>query len=90
MCYFPGTGKTTTIINTIQEFQQKACGKADSSLTIHLNASDERGIDIIRNQISSFVSSSPLFCGGMKFVILDLLIIKLKTHNRLLNIYYKN
>ena len=67
----PGTGKTTTIINTIQEFQQKACGKADSSLTIHLNASDERGIDIIRNQISSFVSSSPLFCDGMKFVILD-------------------
>lgn len=67
----PGTGKTTTIINTIREFQQKACGKADSSLTIHLNASDERGIDIIRNQISSFVSSSPLFCSGMKFVILD-------------------
>ena len=46
-------------MNTIQEFQQKACGKADSALTIHLNASDERGIDIIRNQISAFVSSCP-------------------------------
>jgi replication factor C subunit 3/5 len=36
-----------------------------------LNASDERGIDIIRNQISSFVNSKPLFNNGMKFVILD-------------------
>ena len=38
---------------------------------IHLNASDERGIDIIRNQINSFVSSNSLFNDGMKFVILD-------------------
>ena len=38
---------------------------------IHLNASDERGIDIIRNQINLFVSSKPLFNTGMKFVILD-------------------
>jgi replication factor C subunit 3/5 len=36
-----------------------------------LNASDERGIDIIRNQISCFVNSHPLFNSGMKFVILD-------------------
>jgi DNA polymerase III delta prime subunit len=36
-----------------------------------LNASDERGIDIIRNQISCFVNSKPLFENGMKFVILD-------------------
>ena len=37
---------------------------------IHLNASDERGIDIIRNQINSFVNSNSLFNDGMKFVIL--------------------
>ena len=67
----PGTGKTTTIINTIQEYQQHISGHIDPGLTIHLNASDERGIDIIRNQISSFVASSPLFSTGMKFVILD-------------------
>ena len=67
----PGTGKTTTIMNTIQEFQTKAYGYTDTGLTIHLNASDERGIDIIRNQISTFVTSSPLFSDGMKFVILD-------------------
>ena len=28
----------------------------NKGLIIHLNASDERGIDIIRNQINSFVS----------------------------------
>ena len=38
---------------------------------IHLNASDERGIDIIRNQINQFVNSKTLFIKGMKFVILD-------------------
>ena len=36
-----------------------------------MNASDERGIDIIRNQINYFVNSKPLFNTGMKFVILD-------------------
>ena len=40
-------------------------------MVIHLNASDERGIDIIRNQINTFVKSNHLFNKGMKFVILD-------------------
>ena len=38
---------------------------------IHLNASDERGIDVIRNQITKFVNSNALFENGTKFVILD-------------------
>ena len=38
---------------------------------IHLNASDERGIDIIRNQIQQFVKSKNMFETGLKFVILD-------------------
>jgi len=46
-------------------------GIKNKDLIIHLNASDERGIDIIRNQINFFVSSKPLFNNGMKFVILD-------------------
>jgi replication factor C subunit 3/5 len=66
----PGTGKTTTIINLINEFQSKHF-KINKSLVIHLNASDERGIDIIRNQIHSFVKSKNMFEIGFKFVILD-------------------
>lgn len=66
----PGTGKTTTIINLIDAYQTKISNK-NKDLIIHLNASDERGIDIIRNQISNFVNSKPLFHNGMKFVILD-------------------
>ena len=66
----PGTGKTTTIINLINSYQTKLNIK-NKDLVIHLNASDERGIDIIRNQINLFVNSKPLFNSGMKFVILD-------------------
>jgi len=66
----PGTGKTTTIINLINSYQNKM-GVKNKDLIIHLNASDERGIDIIRNQINFFVNSKPLFNNGMKFVILD-------------------
>lgn len=66
----PGTGKTTTIINLINAYQESLNTK-NKELVIHLNASDERGIDIIRNQISNFVNSKPLFNNGMKFVILD-------------------
>ena len=66
----PGTGKTTTIINLINAYQAKLNIK-NKDLIIHLNASDERGIDIIRNQINFFVNSKPLFHTGMKFVILD-------------------
>ena len=66
----PGTGKTTTIINLINAYQEQH-GQKNKGLMIHLNASDERGIDIIRNQINQFVNSKALFNTGMKFVILD-------------------
>ena len=66
----PGTGKTTTIINLIDAYQAQH-GQKNKGLMIHLNASDERGIDIIRNQINQFVNSKSLFNTGMKFVILD-------------------
>ena len=66
----PGTGKTTTIINLVNAYQEKLNMK-NKGLMIHLNASDERGIDIIRNQINSFVSSKSMFGNGIKFVILD-------------------
>ena len=66
----PGTGKTTTIINLINEFQFRYY-RVNKSTVIHLNASDERGIDIIRNQIHQFAKSKNLFESGLKFVILD-------------------
>ena len=66
----PGSGKTTTIINLINKYQ-KNNNEVNKSLIIHLNASDERGIDIIRNQINNFVNSNCLFIKGLRFVILD-------------------
>ena len=66
----PGTGKTTTVTNLINAYQEQNNEK-HKELVIHLNASDDRGIDIIRNQIANFVNSKYLFNKGMKFVILD-------------------
>jgi len=66
----PGSGKTTTIINLINKYQENN-NELNKSLIVHLNASDERGIDIIRNQINNFVNSNCLFIKGLRFVILD-------------------
>jgi len=66
----PGTGKTTTIINLISLYQTKY-GQKRKGFMIHLNASDDRGIDIIRNQINQFVNTKMLFGVGTKFIILD-------------------
>ena len=79
----PGTGKTSSILNLIQKWNSGAETTAATAETqrrnqmkeraniIHLNASDERGIEIIRNQILQFIHSKSLFEAGMKFVILD-------------------
>ena len=52
----PGTGKTTTVINLINKFQEKY-NQTKKGFVIHLNASDERGIDTIRTQIYQFATS---------------------------------
>lgn len=70
----PGTGKTTTVINLINEYQTVAETTGNNKHrenVIHLNASDERGIDIIRIQINQFVRTKNMFETGYKFVILD-------------------
>lgn len=67
----PGTGKTTTIINLIAAFQIKFYGRRIAPLVMQLNASDDRGIEIIRSQIQNFVNSQGLFHTGVKFIVLD-------------------
>ena len=73
MLYYgpPGTGKTTTIINLINKYFENINVKNSKSSILHLNASDDRGIDIIRNQILQFVNTNSIYKKGLKFVILD-------------------
>jgi replication factor C subunit 3/5 len=66
----PGTGKTTTILNLIKSYQTTH-HELNKGFMIHLNASDERGIDMIRTQIYTFIHSKTLFSKGQKFIILD-------------------
>lgn len=67
----PGTGKTTTIINFINKYNSTYNNKNNNSNMIHLNASDDRGIDIIRNNINLFINSNNFNNENIKFVILD-------------------
>lgn len=40
-------------------------------MVLELNASDDRGINIVRNQILNFASTRTIFSGGYKLIILD-------------------
>merc|ERR1712151_742406 len=70
-----GTGKTSTI-TALAKTMYKERYKA---MTLELNASDARGIDVVRDQIKTFVSVKQLFSfggpaaaeGQPKLVILD-------------------
>lgn len=66
----PGVGKTTSADNLIKAYQKKF-HRPNRETIIHLNASDERGIEMIRNQINNFVKSNNMFEEGLKFVVLD-------------------
>jgi replication factor C subunit 3/5 len=50
----PGTGKTTTIHACSIELY----GKSKNFMVLELNASDERGIEVVRNRIQQFIASS--------------------------------
>lgn len=63
----PGTGKTTTILACAR----KMFGSNFSSMALELNASDDRGIDVVRDQIKEFAGTKKLFSTGIKLVILD-------------------
>ena len=83
----PGTGKTTSIINLVNEYQKKN-NQQDSGLIIHLNASDERGIDIIRNQINQFVNSKTLFNNSISSIVRLLSKLIFKNSKSNLSILY--
>jgi len=62
----PGTGKTSAILACARKITG---GKPN--MVLELNASDDRGIDVVREQIKNFASSRQLFSSGLKLVILD-------------------
>ncbi|KFD69102.1 hypothetical protein M514_03014 [Trichuris suis] len=61
----PGTGKTTTILACARQLYDV---KQFSSM---LNASDDRGIGVVREQILTFASTKNIFSKKFKLVILD-------------------
>jgi len=66
-----GTGKTSTIMACVKELY----GKQYRQMVMELNASDDRGIECVREKIKGFVSSGNFFNNGddkmFKIVILD-------------------
>ena len=64
----PGTGKTTSMMALAHELLGENVKKA----TIELNASDDRGIDVVREKIKAFATQKvPLPPNRHKIVILD-------------------
>ena len=83
----PGTGKTTTILCLMNDYcKLNNC----SNNYIHLNASHERGIEVIRNQIFNFTEKKNLFTNSRKFVLLDEIDSMTKQAQNNLNIIINN
>lgn len=64
----PGTGKTSTILACAKTLYSK---KEFGSMVMELNASDDRGIKIVRENIMTFAGTRALFRKGFKMIILD-------------------
>lgn len=80
----PGTGKTSTILAVARRIYGanykkqilevrlllKVAYKIPDRLA-QLNASDDRGIDVVREQIKNFAETRTLYSSGFKLIILD-------------------
>lgn len=62
-----GVGKTATSLAIAHELY----GKTWRGNTLELNASDERGIDIIRNKVKNFARTKTISKVGYRIIILD-------------------
>lgn len=63
----PGTGKTSTVL----AIAKKLNGTNYQSTTLELNASDDRTISMVRDQIKDFASTKKIMDTGLKLIILD-------------------
>ncbi|MEM0087410.1 MAG: replication factor C small subunit [Thermofilum sp.] len=63
----PGTGKTTAALALAHDLY----GESWRDNTLELNASDERGIDVIRSRIKDYARTLPIGDVPFKLVILD-------------------
>lgn len=64
----PGTGKTSTILACAKQLYTPT---QFNSMVLELNASDDRGIGIVRGPIMNFASTRTMFNAGYKLIILD-------------------
>lgn len=64
----PGTGKTSAVLACARQLYTP---QQFPSMVLELNASSDRGIDIVRNQILQFASTRTIFKSGYKLIILD-------------------
>ncbi|KAI5405941.1 Subunit of heteropentameric Replication factor C (RF-C) [Lathyrus oleraceus] len=77
----PGTGKTSTILAVAR----KLYGPQYHNMILELNASDDRGIDVVRQQIQDFASTQSLSFGfsSLPFVLFPLVYVNVKPSVKL-------
>mmetsp|Transcript_1549 Transcript_1549/g.3499 ORF Transcript_1549/g.3499 Transcript_1549/m.3499 type:complete len:359 (-) Transcript_1549:587-1663(-) len=63
----PGTGKTSTILAVARQMY----GASMQNMVLELNASDDRGIQVVRQEIQDFASTKTIFSNKFKLIILD-------------------
>ena len=64
-----GTGKTSTIVAATKRMYGSTA--TYKTMALELNASDTRGINVIRNKIQEFDGTRQLFHNGIKLIVLD-------------------